>query len=133
MNSYITKEQFFGMYIGTEFIAKDIIQGKLNLVYQEIDTEAELYTNNWFVSSDNETCGTIPIEECKLILRPFEGMSEEETDKLISIDDIGGLNDRKELYRIYYTLQQIAYLISIGIDVFNLKEKGWAVYEEDLK
>ena len=27
----------------------------------------------------------------------------------------------------------IEYLVSIGIDVFNLKERGWAVYESDLK
>lgn len=142
----ITKQQAFGMYIGRDIIAKNIHQGKLNCVLQNLDEE-EKYLNDWQCGTDLETCGTISINDCKLILRPFERMTGDEIKGLFDTDitimerNNDGFeyidDDSVFVDTVFFCdikgIKEIEYLISIGIDVFNLKERGWAVYEEDIK
>lgn len=124
----ITKEQAFGMY---KHIAK---------IYYINDGHPEIkYDWNWGdISSSlnlsgfgmgDSFCCEIPIDDCKLILRPFESMTDEEMSRFNSYYKMEV--DTKNHYKL--TPKSIGYLISIGIDVFNLKERGWAVYESDLK
>jgi hypothetical protein len=129
----LTKAQYFGMYLGcymTQSLTGDRKWRLINVdLFQE--TSKGLYgkqTSNYSLS------------DCKLILRPLEDMTEEEVIKLKEITET---TSGKIIYfergtRQKYTIPKVdssitEYLISIGIDVFNLKEKGFAVYESDLK
>jgi hypothetical protein len=119
----LTKAQYFGMYLGcymTQSLTGDRKWRLINVdLFQE--TSKGLYgkqTSNYSLS------------DCKLILRPFEDMTEEENNNVKEIilhDTDTGQPEQ------WLTAESITYLISIGIDVFNLKEKGFAVYESDLK
>lgn len=109
----ITKESAFGMYIGQKS-TKGIICG--------ID-------NKGIFTSHSNTVDTYYLyDDCKLILRPLEDMTEEERKKIFRLD-----GHRENIPRNYMNAEQLEYLISIGIDIFNLKERGWAVYERDIK
>lgn len=157
----ITKEQAFGMY---KHIAK---------IYYINDGHPEIkYDWDWGdisstlnLSGGDSFCCEIPfgmIDDCKLILRPFRDITEQEWKPIIKIEKILYDSCVIEFYsncaktlrynylyfdhefnreiRNYEYLpinklgrKSLEYLISIGIDVFNLKERGWAVYESDLK
>ena len=116
----LTKAQIFGMYLGcymTQSLTGDRKWRLINVdLFQE--TSKGLYgkqTSNYSLS------------DCKLILRPLEDMTDEENKAYNQIKFVGHTSNP---FNFTYQLQ---YLISIGIDVFNLKEKGFAVYESDLK
>ena len=110
----LTKEQIFGMYIGNNctdgtylFKLKDVnMYGGLIL----------LYANEGSTNYGIET--RYSIDDCKLILRTQEDMTEKEIKMFYKLhDDI----------HCGYDAQHTEYLISIGIDVFNAIGKGWAV------
>lgn len=75
----------------------------------------------------------------KLILRPFESMTYEECrTACINITGLDlhekDMQDfiKKQLNEFgYFPMDVVEYLISIGIDVFNLRERGWAIYESE--
>lgn len=149
----LKKENYFGMYLGQPYCWKNENVAKLGN----------------FTIEDYDVCDD---DFCKLILRPYESMTEEEIKEILrmylSLDfkttDIGccklleyefyhsGLQYLKIRFingsiptrrKMREDIRNIClsdmrtnifeYLISIGIDVFNLKQKGFAVYESDLK
>lgn len=128
----ITKEQAFGMYIHrkNQFILQcgkeyDGIKLKQDYKFMALClVETELEDINPYNDKPH-----ISINNCKLILRPFESMEDNEMSRFNSYykTELDTPN--------YYKLipNSIEYLISIGIDIFNLKERGWAVYERDIK
>ena len=121
----LTKEAMFGMYIGQKIhntVCKDTIERTLTEVARD-HVHYRLTAENVLQSTIHLKCN---IDKCKLILRPFESMTDEE----LTVND----NLKADMYE--FTREdvacQIEYLISIGIDVFNLKERGWAVYESEV-
>lgn len=108
----ITKEQAFGMYIGQRVIYTDKSFGMPILSARMLN----LWAND---------------DGFQLILRPFSSMTDEEHLKYVSLwlED-GCVNDNTPRRMQFNSVE---YLISIGIDVFNLKDRGWAVYESELK
>ncbi len=125
----LTKTQYFGCCIGNKCFENEVLKGKLIAVIQgfgdQLDT-CHIWSNNKKLYP-NQRRIISAIDDCKLILRPYEDMTDEEKLKeqelQASFDEYG------------YTgsIEITGYLISIGIDVFNLKQKGFAVYESDLK
>lgn len=112
----ITQEQAFGMYLGKKVLTKDntieeLIAVNLDGSYAKTYNDKTMHQSNWY----------FPLNHCKLILRPYDDMTEEEIQKLYSFED-SSENEFKQ--------SEIKYLISIGIDVFNFKSKDWAIYEE---
>ena len=124
----ITKEQALGMY---KHIAKVyyINTGHPEIRYDWNWGDISLTLNLSGFGMGDSFCPEIPIDDCKLILRPFEDMTDEEMSRFNSYYKMEV--DTKNHYKL--TPKSIGYLISIGIDVFNLKERGWAIYETDLK
>ena len=132
----MTKEQFFGMYIGQK--VKHTISDDCVLLESAID--------HTHVCVDKRIKIKLSMYDCKLILRPFESMTDEEWiccfkkihHSIQSIEKVGKFIRVKfdEGCECGYEIpcdipfDCIEYLISIGIDVFNLKGRGWAVYEE---
>ena len=132
----ITKEQAFGMYIGQR-VHNTVCKGTIKRILVEVARDHIHYS----LIAENVLESTIhlkySIDKCKLILRPFEDMTDEEMDTITNL-----INTRKNemLFSrhnkhnyILTNSEVIEYLVSIGIDVFNLKERGWAVYESDLE
>jgi hypothetical protein len=144
--NYLTKEQIFGMYLGQRIVNREkriekligiTMDGMYAITYHEVTMEQSKY----YIGID--------MDNCKLILRSVKDLTENEMNKLNNIAE--KFNDYSCIFEEYsfenYPLfidgdtevylsflpEQIQYLISIGIDVFNLKEKGFAVYESDLK
>ena len=97
---------------------------------------------------DNQVFYEFYVEDIKLILRPHELMTNDEKVELAHI--IGGVDhlsvDAKiaqvtELMSRFYNMQTnipaikwmhaCRYFCSIGMDIFNLKDAGLAVYETD--
>jgi len=121
----ITLESAFGMYLGQmvldekkpdlEHKLRYKITGKLCRVSENI---VEYTTDKGFNVSD--------IRDCKLILRPFNDMTEDESRLY------GEIRGNKPMLTRKIKHKELEYLISIGIDIFNLKERGWAVYESEL-
>ena len=67
----------------------------------------------------------------KLILRTYEDMTEEEVDEFTKVDGLywgkAPYEYRIEKIKEYkHSEEEFEYLISIGIDVFNLISRGWA-------
>ena len=128
----MNKENYFGMYIGqkvTHEKRKDYI-GYLSEVmgihYRMRDKE-------------DTRSGVFLLSFAYLILRPFESLTEEEWNIVVSFFDkqvwkkqgSGQVVSMPMTFK--YNPELLEYLISIGIDVFNLKEKGYAVYKDNLK
>lgn len=131
----ITKEQAFGMYIGQKITDRDndIPITKLKGI-KNVDNI--LYCQFF----DGEFKSRY-LSDCKLILRPFGNMTDEEEKEFYNKTGFGiwkshqyitGFSE-SGLISIEEMVVCSEYLISIGIDVFNLRERGWAVYESDLK
>ena len=124
----ITKEQAFGMYIGQR-VYNTVCKDTIKRILVEVAGDHIHYS----LIAENVLESTIylkySIDKCKLILRPFESMTDEEMSRFNSYYKMEV--DTKNHYKL--TPKSIGYLISIGIDVFNLKERGWAVYESDLE
>ncbi len=114
----ITKEQAFGMYIGRD-VKTDSVTDRLNGIKYSVSSDV-------FVSVGHTLYN---INDCKLILRPFEDMDDMEMSIFNAKykDEV----DTNKHYKL--TTNSIEYLISIGIDVFNLRDRGWAVYKSDIK
>lgn len=148
----LTKSQFFGMYIGQRVSIPLHYTGRPEAVLIGIKRSNEyVYESDYVCTIINEdACNMgIPIDDCKLILRPISAMSEEEMRGCFSkvLDGIIGVSIKNNFFEVALDIPTnisyeipcdipfhcIEYLISIGIDVFNLKEKEIAVYEEDLK
>lgn len=124
---------YFGMYIGQRIICQNVIQGKLSGIFKQIDEDDELTDGiQCCIESD---CGIIPINDCKLILRPFSEMTEDEIKHIesIIIRYSKEIEITKSLSFYSEDMEVLQYLISIGIDVFGLKEKGYAIYESKIK
>lgn len=121
----LNKEQFFGMYIEKEiYTSFSNKRGILEGILKNGDTyDCWCRINNKPVNLDK-------IEYCKLILRPFE-YGEMTKAEIEHYERLCGEEDEPMLH-IVDTPQSIKYLISIGIDVFNLKERDWAVYESEV-
>ena len=108
----ITKEQAFGMYLGVDLLTPSGVIVKLTSKFADF----------------------CQFEESKLILRPLSELTGYEILEFWRIR-----KPKAERISVPYTdftklsPQETEYLISIGIDIFNLKERGWAVYESELK
>ena len=120
----ITQEQAFGLCLGKKVLTKDntieeLIAVTMDGVYATTWNEETLYQSRWY----------LPLDHCKLILRPFEDMTEEEKFQAYNETNAGF----EEANNIQDFIPAFEYLISIGIDVFNLKDRGWAIYEQEEK
>jgi len=72
---------------------------------------------------------SIPVSDCKLILRPLSSLTDEEKGRLNLLERrFPKMDDTSETFRKHYQ-KQSDYLRSINIDIDNLQEKGVAVYE----
>lgn len=120
------KVNYFGLYFG---IAKYIFGDDLSTI--EI-VNRSLFVNIPFINNP----------KTKLILRLVEDMTEDEKreyDKLQNYnlqaikEQINNWKNTNILERDKDNNRHIIYLISIGVDVFNLIEKGWAVRESETK
>lgn len=148
----LTKEQYFGMYMGqkvknlfTENLIGNIVQinqrnNYLDLIpcedtieyhqYQSIVNDKEKYDREYFNRGDNlstyskyvDKYKSIPLENCQLILRTFEDITEEETAKANECF----IKGNKTIVNSSNCACLTAYYISIGVDCFGLIEKGWA-------
>ena len=118
----ITQEQAFGMYLSKKVLTKDNTIEELIAVTMDGGrattwNEETLYESRWH----------LPFNHCKLILRPFEDMTEEEKFQAYNETNAGF----EEANNIKDFIPAFEYLISIGVDVFNLKDRGWAIYEQE--
>jgi len=109
----LSKEQAFGMYWGQKTIFNN-----------DIDTievmGRDIFVNMQYLRNSKKN-------NLKLILRPFESMTDEECIDYEMLE-YGEFRENS-----FYSLKELEWLIEHGFDVFNLKERGWAVYESDLK
>ena len=108
----LTKEQIFGAYLGQGICfpdsSKDTLEG--------VTIKGEVF-------GEPKYDGIYGIDNCKLILRTQDDMTEEEINMFYKLyDDI----------QSGYNAQHTEYLISIGIDVFGLIGRGWAVRESEV-
>jgi hypothetical protein len=116
----LDKSAIFGIYSHCKIIDTKIIHKtayKISALFFNDNPSIEYITGKGFNVSH--------LDDCKLILRPFDDMTKWEKRKFenLQIEDI----------TTHIKGSSTEYLISIGIDVFNLKQKGFAVYESDLK
>jgi len=125
----ITKEQAFGMYIGQKCLIVGNIQTEELITVNKDGMDATTY-NEIDMYQRHHYLG---LDKCKLILRPFESMTEEEMTKY-SLMGVYACDSKDEMkVRQQCISKGFEYLISIGIDVFDFKSRGWAVYEEGSK
>jgi len=141
----LKKENYFGMYLNqkcyiTEWFRIEPNSQQNYCYYDKGIIELTVYSLKDIFKNNGENS-----EYAKLILRPFEDMTEEEVFNFTRL--IGRWNDGITWVKsnfikyvinclkseVLFYLDEIQYLISIGIDIFNLKQKGFAVYESDLK
>jgi hypothetical protein len=134
----LTKAQYFGMYLGQNIsVDKDC-----GCKYDSVELDSIIRTENRDIVTVNfmDYSDEFNLDDCKLILRPLEDMTEEEVIKLKEITET---TSGKIIYfergtRQKYTIPSVdasitEYLISIGIDVFDCHSKGWVVYESELQ
>lgn len=136
----ITKEQAFGMYIGQKVTGINTYMDKPVIGYL-YSVSKERVGINLIDSFFNIDLQYYNLFNCKLILRPFESITDEEEKEFYNKTGLGiwklhryitGFSESGTI-----SVDEMAvcneYLISIGIDVFNLKERGWAVYESEVE
>ena len=110
------KENYFGMYVGIA----EVIYGKYNA-----GTLTNVYLNSiddkWYCECEAEP---YLLADCKLKLRPLDAdkLTDDEKMQLFMLTETGEL-----------TVELVDWYIEHGIDIFNLKEKGFAIYEDDLE
>lgn len=118
------KENYFGMYLGQRMVYGNYA-GKLHEIGR-LDGIERNYNRAHISYVTDDTGESFRLADCKLILRPLSDMTEEEnkirTGLMINDDGIE-----------YDTFESTEYLLEKGFDIFDLKSKGWAVYESDLK
>lgn len=121
----MTKEAMFGMYIGQK--VKHTISDDCVLLESAID--------HIHVCVDKRINIKLSMFDCILILRPFESMTDEERKSYseMTTEYLGMPFTANQIKNRLSNIKQTEYLISIGIDVFNLKDRGWAVYESEVK
>lgn len=128
----LTKEAFFGMYIGQK--VKFELNGQtLTCHLTEVGRE-HIHCNRLgdgikITDTLKAFAFRISIDTCKLILRTFEDMTEEDKFQAYNETNAGF----EEAFSIQDFAPAIEYLISIGIDVFGLIERGWAIRESEVK
>ena len=154
------KANFFGMYIGCRVINTftpnlignilklNYIDGYVDLIpckdtiefyqYQSIVAVEEKYDKQYDHKGDELSIYSKyvrkyknnPIENCKLILRPLDA------DKLTDKEKMEIFSLTKECSEVFspnlHPMELLEYYIEHGLDIFNLKEKGFAIYESDL-
>lgn len=119
----LTKAQYFGIYLGQK-VTNTYTKELTGILYKVSNTLISIYGDNQGVS---EKGTNMPIENCKLILRPYGDMTEDENKAYNQIKFVGHTSNP---FNFTYQLQ---HLISIGIDVFDCHSKGWVVYESELQ
>ena len=133
----LTKEAFFGMYIGQK--VKFELNGQtLTCHLTEVGRE-HIHCNRLgdgikITDTLKAFAFRISIDTCKLILRTFEDMTEKEVTHLRKLQnnayrEIQISGSILSLFEEQFATTQ--YLISIGIDVFGLIERGWAIRESE--
>lgn len=130
----LTKGQYFGMYIG-KFILNPFTKEKDRILKVDLQNKL-IYVDKSYLN----------ISDCKLILRPLKEITEADLEKInrlsynselydeygkYSFDDYPLFIDGDEEFLITFNIEQLTYLISKGYDIFNLKEKGFAIYESE--
>lgn len=127
MNNYLSKEQIFGMYQPE----KAIYQNKVYDVSEINFTEGGI----WFYEHNSKQY----ISECTLILRPMSDMTDSEITQFVNLGSMRfqqqfenkNFNSLRKMLWSEYNILQIQYLISIGMDVFDAIELGWAIRKSE--
>ena len=127
---FFKREKIFGMYLGQLMLVPKYLvsEGREIQEVQSISLQEEGYC----ISNDYEQL--FSINSCRLILRKKEDMTDREMavykslktpcyNKECETDNCDGFDNPISL----------EYLITIGIDIFNVIEKGWAVKESEVK
>ena len=70
--------------------------------------------------------------EVKLILRPLSSMTEEEIKEMEATQETVKLEGYPEITLKADSGETFLYMLSKGFDLFNLKERGLAIYPEEL-
>ena len=109
----MTKEQAFGMYFRIAKVYHISHNHIGNLHYCELDAEDKR-----------------ALDKIKLVLRPLSEMTDEEVFECEKRQEGAYLTEN---ITRFHTPESIEYLISIGIDIFDLHSRGWAVYESEVK
>lgn len=139
----LTKERYFGLNIGNKVFI-DTPDIKTVGILKSVDL-TDKYSSCYVIpiqdeELNEEESSNFLIDTLQLILRPISDMNDDEsynlwklaTNEFRSKTTNMEFSDINKLYTSF-TVEQFQYLISIGIDIFNLKEKGIAIYESDLK
>ena len=136
-----TLQQYLPLYLGQKIEYFDMFENKYSIgVLNGIHTN----TGHFSVFVEGTSSGH-DIDKCKLILRPISSMTEEEAKELIApLNELrimsikrGGIQySTPEMefgseFLFFSSLDPIRlkWLLSKGFDIFNLKEKGLAIYE----
>jgi hypothetical protein len=122
---YLTKEQIFGMYLGQKVYFEET---KEIMTLDKVNRYGGIVVTNP-INDDNEIYA---IDDLKLILRTYEDLTTYEEDVWKSLIKIEFIDNEEKKISTSETVESIEFLISIGIDVFGLNEKGWAVYENEI-
>lgn len=123
---YLTKEQIFGMYLGQKVYFEET---KEIMTLDKVNRYGGIVVTNP-VNDDNEIYA---IDDLKLILRTSEDLTTYEEDVWKSLIKIEFIDNEEKRISTSETAESIEFLISIGIDVFDLYGKGFAVYENEIK
>lgn len=113
----LAKKTVFGAYLGQEVVTS-------------VNTEQQILTsiyadNKIGVEYDDGSYAVLNIDDCKLVLRTYKDMTREELNSYLKLN-----NDNFLVEGLFRTFDDVYYLISIGIDIFGLIEKGWAIRKE---
>ncbi len=117
----MTKDKFIGLYgRGTKVSIKDrnVHEGEVDSIYYR-ETSDDYIVGVKCNKNSNYIGEIMPVklDSVKLILRPFEELTNDETkiwDELSAAD-------------------AVEYLIDIGVDAFDKHRQGWVIYPSELK
>jgi len=152
----LTKEQIFGLYLPEQvmLINADNLKGviaEVSVIQYALFGSPPKNKMQLHVSYGSLISGYTFIDDCKLILRPFESLTEEEVRILLdekseyfifkisksgiryNTCNCGICDDDKWQFAFKHcSVRQTEYLISIGIDVFDCYSRGWCIYESEV-
>ena len=124
-----TLKDYLPLYLGQKIEYFDMFENKYSIgVLNGIHTN----TGHFSVFVEGTSSGH-DIDKCKLILRPLSSMTEEEAKEIgwgsaeafkAWIKAINQSNNQA-----VFSVSQFKKLLERGFDIFNLKDKGLAIYE----
>lgn len=124
----LSKAQYFGFYLGNKVIL--IGSGEIGILLSVSEDKVKIHMMSNII---DDTKYIYDIGDCKLMLKPYKQKDYGELEARFWANPDDQLTIIEMLCnRPLMPSEEVERAIENGEDIFNLRERGYALYEEDI-